>query len=300
MKNVIQYIILAGVFSTSVGCEKTIKVDLPQEKEKLVINSESFTGDTLKISVSKSEALLKYRYGRNLDIPGAEIKLYEGGKEIDRLEYDPGSQLYVSHTKTEIGKVYSIKANAPGFTEISASSEALVPVNILSVSRSFKVRLDIDGIEQDEIKLEFNDPEATEDYYMVRILKPNDSNNYFYCVNTSDASVESIYDENIDQNTCIPSDGIFIRDNLFNGSKKELRIFLNSYYLQPDTVMGEVVYPQIELLHVTEDYYKYQKSYHFGLENFNNPFSEPVNVYTNIKNGYGIFSLISADAAEIK
>jgi hypothetical protein len=165
--------------------------------------------------------------------------------------------------------------------------------------------LDIDGNQQDEIRIIFNDPPATGDFYILSISKQANLDTSFYsssigCVNTTDESVESIYDESIDQNTCLSGDAIFFRDALFNGTKKELRLFVPTGYVYPGTVNGDPVYAQVQLLHVTEDYFRFSKSYRFASDNRGNPFAEPVNVYTNVQNGYGVFSIMSADVKDVK
>jgi hypothetical protein len=113
--------------------------------------------------------------------------------------------------------------------------------------------------------------------------------------------VESISSEDIGQNTCMDSEGIFLRDDLFDGTNKELSLFVNTMYTQKRVFPnGEVVYPEITLYHVSEAYFKYMKSYMFANMNNGNPFAEPTNVYTNVTNGFGIFSIQSIDIREIK
>lgn len=46
----------------------------------------------------------------------------------------------------------------------------------------------------------------------------------------------------------------------------------------------------LEVVTMSEDYYKYQKSYINQLVNISNPFSSTIEVYTNIENGVGIFA----------
>jgi hypothetical protein len=99
----------------------------------------------------------------------------------------------------------------------------------------------------------------------------------------------------------LSSDAIFFRDALFNGTSKELHLFISSEYLLPVVGRnGDTLYPSVELYHVPEAYFRYLKSYQFASENNGNPFAEPTNVYSNVKNGYGIFSIISADYKELK
>lgn len=297
MKTGKQYIAILFILCGTASCEKTITVKLPEEKNKIVINSHSYTGDTIKISVSKSEPILKYRFNKELSIKNAQVILYENGLAVDTLLYDASGR-YISHTIAETGKLYSIKVNAPGFDEATAETMAPAIVSINSVQRNFRTRVNENGEEQDEIKIEFDDPIAAEDHYIIKIDAFNDSFGMYVCVNTTDASVEDIYNEGIDQNTCISSTGIFMRDILFNGNKKELRLYMLSNLLAFDS--SSATLPKVQLLHVTKEHFKYEKSYQYGTENFGNPFAEPVNIYTNVKNGYGMFSIISVDKKDLR
>lgn len=46
----------------------------------------------------------------------------------------------------------------------------------------------------------------------------------------------------------------------------------------------------LEVVGMSEDYYKYQKSYINQVTNLSNPFSSTIEVYSNIENGVGIFA----------
>ncbi len=296
-------LLLAATALTS--CEKEIVVDVPEYESKIVLNSYAMAGDTVYISAGKSVGILDYKYDKDLSVRNASLILHSEGQPDDVLEYDPQSNTYRSHTVASPGKSYRLTATAPGYGEASATTTVPSLVAIESVRRISNARLDRDGNQQDEIRIVFNDPPAPGDFYILSISKQNNLDTNFYstaidCVNTTDASVESIYDESIDQNTCLSGDAIFFRDVLFNGTKKELRLFVPTGYVYPGTVNGDSVYAQVQLLHVTEDYFRFSKSYRFASENRGNPFSEPVNVYTNVKNGYGVFSIMSADVKDVK
>lgn len=292
---------------TFAACTKEVKVDIPEHRSSLVISSNTLVNDTFRLQVGKSAAILKYKPNLDLSVPNATVVLYEGDKALGTMNYDNVNGMYTAGNIAEAGKKYTIKVSAPGFNPVEAISEVPSAVKIKSVKRYPNARVDIDGMQQDEIRISFDDPASTEDFYMVSLIMPvvEDSfmqvHSYSTCVNTNDPSVESIYNESIDQNTCLSSDGIFFRDALFNGTTKELRLFVQSNALMPiEDGNGTLFYPGIELQHVPEAYFRYQKSYRFAADNMGNPFAEPTNVYSNVKNGYGIFSVVSTDYAEVK
>lgn len=305
MKSIHKYIGILAVCTVLASCEKEIIVDVPKYEAKLVLNSYAVTGDTVYVAVGKSIGILDYKYGKDLEIKNASLVLKADGMPDDALEYDPAIRAYKAHTVAQSGKSYTLVATAPGYAEATANTVVPSAVTIDSIRRIPNAKLDIDGNQQDELRIIFKDPPATGDYYILSITKPQGQDTIYHeyqsnCVNTTDASVESIYNENIDQNTCLPGDAIFFRDVLFNGTTKELRLFVPSGYAAPGTIFGDSVYTQVQLLHVTEAYFRFSKSYRFASDNRGNPFAEPSNVYTNVNNGYGIFSMMSVHTYPVK
>lgn len=294
----------AGIIMFS-SCEKEVIIDVPEHQPRLVVNSEVLD-DTIAISVGKSIDVLKHKYGTDLYLKNAIVMLETTGKAAEQLKYDESAGYYKATTAVQPGVEYKIRVSATGFEDASAVTKSPQPVAIKSVQRIKDVRLDMSGMKQDEIRLTFEDDATQDNYYIVRVnigYMPDSFSNYVgtTCVNTTDPSVESIYDETIDQNTCIESDGIFLRDDLFNGKTKELRLYITSDMLNPAQIPGVgEVYATIELLHVTEEYFKYLKSFRYASINSGNPFAEPTNVYTNITNGFGIFTVVQMDEAEIR
>lgn len=305
MKSIHKYIGIFAVSAVLASCEKEIVVDVPAYQPKLVLNGYATTGDTVFVSVGKSIGILEYKYGKDLAVKDATLVLRTDGAPDDVLDYDPLYGMYRSNTIAQPGKNYTLVATAPGYTEASATTIVPSAVKIDSIRRIPNARLDIDGNPQDEIRIVFNDPPAAGDYYILSISKLQGLDTTFHgyganCVNTTDASIESIYNEEIDQNTCLAGDAIFFRDVLFNGVTKELRLFVPSGYVRPGTVFSDSVYAEVQLMHVTEAYFRFSKSYRFASDNRGNPFAEPSNVYTNVNNGYGVFSIMSVDSKEVK
>ena len=48
---------------------------------------------------------------------------------------------------------------------------------------------------------------------------------------------------------------------------------------------------EISVSHLSENYYKFIKTRQLYNENDGNPFAEPVQIHSNVKNGVGIFAL---------
>ncbi len=295
--------ILPIAFITFVSCEKTIKVNPPGHAPKLVVESNTPAGAPFMIKLSKTVPVLAYRSQDNYSVSDATVILHEDNLPVDTLEYDILSESYHSTHLAVPGRTYQLKMTAPGVPEAFAGSIVPTSVPVTEVIRTKEARI-FNGETQDELKIRFEDPAAAGDYYIIAINPvfiftpfPHDTR----CVYSTDASIEYFNDEFIDIYTCIESNAIFISDKLFNGTTKEVSIFTNSDNLIPSTdSAGNAIFPTVLLYHVTEDYFRYRKSHQYVMNNEGNPFSEPAGVHTNIRNGYGIFSIMSADIKEIR
>lgn len=293
-------LIMATVLLAS--CEKTINVNVPPYAHKLVVNCNTMTGDELFISVSKSAQIKDRKNHPDLVINDAVVKLYIDGAYAETLNYD-SAQGYQSGHYTHAGGVYTIKVSAAGYDDVAATVTAPPAVAITGITRVPYARKDQDGNEQDALTLTFSDPPVAGDYYIIKVNGIMDSTFYYnsnFCVNSPDAGVETNASDLVDANTCLDNNGIFLRDDLFNGQRKELKLYVQSMVIQPQYNGVDSVYASIELLHVTEAYFRYLKSNKVADESNGNPFSEPVNVYSNITNGLGIFAIVSRDGMQVK
>ena len=79
---------------------------------------------------------------------------------------------------------------------------------------------------------------------------------------------------------------MFLSDALFNGRDFEIKLKISKFsFYETDTVLLDV-----SLEHIAEPYYLYAVSSNKYRRTSNNPFTEPVSVYTNVENGLGIFT----------
>lgn len=315
MKYIKQYAAVVLMSISLSACEKTVQIDIPEHEPKLVVNAlGDINSDSIDVFVSKSVDVLKHKTGNDLNINNAVVYLKKEGMAQQELYYNPETKSYRGGVQLKQGDKYEITATLAGFEKVSA--QTIVPANvpIKHIQRIKNVRLDIDGNKQDEIRITFDDPVADNDYYILFLndagytfdpmnppLDSNYENYVFACINTNDPSVETIYDDPVDINTCLENNGILFTDDLFNGTTKVLSIYVNSKSLDSNVLSGGgVIYPSLELRHVSEDYYRFYKSKEKSYYNEGNPFAEPSNIYTNMQNGYGIFSFISYSVHDIR
>lgn len=292
------------------SCEKEISVKVPEYTPRLVVNCSGEVNEPIWVSVSKSIGVLNYNGLQNLEVTNATVKLFVNGNYVETLEQNPdslGLSHFFSKTIVQQGNEYRIVISAPGFTDAEATS-SVTPFVPFSVERIRNVRITQYGNMQDEIRISFTDAPARDNHYMLQLWESYEFDTStsqgpyprYYgggCINSSDPSIESLGDFSFEENECLYAKEIFISDELFNGRTKELKLYVDTTwgFSHRDSMTGQVFYGKIRLYNLSDAYYKYLKTYNYASNNSGNPFAEPINVYTNIVNGYGIFSLSNFD-----
>jgi hypothetical protein len=292
------------------SCEKNVTIKIPEKEPSLVVDARMKEGDIIELAVSKSRYILKplenpNSYPESYVVTNAVVVVYENGIAIDTLVYNPMDFIYRSKDSLTIraGYRYSIKVTAPGFKEVT--SESIVPSQseIADVKRVRHARVNSDGSDVDEITIKLDDPAET-NFYLIKFYGASYNNQYNYtlgCVGTSDKDIEAIGDDGgpLEEDNCRAGGNLLMKDLNFNGRQKQVKFSIVSNQLNEITVNGVTYRPYVTVLRITEDYFKYAKSLATYQNLHDNPFGEPVNVYTNVKNGYGIFTAYTAAAATL-
>lgn len=308
----IKYTTIIAISLFMAACTKDIKVDLPEYPTQLVIHSNNTTYENasyvLTATLGKSISILKYNGNQDLSVPNATIDIYRDGTYLATMIHDPSEQRYYSSVVPEEGKTYTLKASAPGFADAAeATAKVNLTIPITNVVRVKAARNGPNGPE-DELTISFNDPAGETNYYMISFLSPgtDDLTRQYYsniCVNTLDPAIETIDNQDFiddNDNDCLYGD-LFLKDELFNGQTRSIKFYINSYSIEPyPNFTGDTVYSSIVLTHISEDYYRYRKTSAASHNTQGNPFAEPSNIYTNVKNGRGIFSISMPYSLEIK
>jgi hypothetical protein len=221
-------------------------------------------------------------YENNILIKTIDTSFYKLVNISDEIIY------YSTDLKPQIGKEYIVEISAEGYETIMA--EGVLPnavsfeVNQFVIIDSFKYEYPL-GVYWLDLKAEFNvridDPPFENNYYALYVLYFDVDSNYFitYSLTTTsdDLSIEGTDDINLQS--------VLFTDKLFNGEQHEISFNVDCTSLPLDNSNKVYVY----LASYSEDTYLYRHSYALFQESYGDFFSQPVQVYSNIKNGYGIF-----------
>ena len=309
-------IVLALIIFSSCGdsFSTVVDVDLPESDKKMAVHLDLKSGseDTSYFNVVRvlseieddDDGMLDY------DLLDISIQNTSTGENLNVLETDLFGAYEIKAVVNEgitytPGDEFVITLNYPGLE--TATSRAVVPENPPAVSNISVRRLDNAGFDDEEVsRLTFTiqDP-PEENYYRLRVklidrvIGLSSQGDTVSILTTAPVTFNSGFSE--DPSVFSTETGILISDKSFNGTTKELTINLESYSTSfeyfggteetfVNSGSGAMYFEQI-----SEDRYNFDRS----LENAGNsgggPFSTPITVFSNVDNGFGIFSVSVAD-----
>ena len=269
-KNYIYIIVLLALLSGA--CEKIIDFDEETKTSKLVVNS-MFNPDTnLSIYISESLTIIDRDLLGTVD--NATVKLFEDGEYAGDLQFSQNGK-YEFNENPKSNKNYSVEIKAPGF--ISVSSQSTIPKNSVEILSVDTATVNL----FDEHRLKFiitlEDTGDEFHYYGLKLIGLSldyADQIYFYSndpiLNTGNNDVRSAAFTN----------------ELFTNTTTDIEVITNIYGYDIEYYYEKVI---IVIETYSEDAYLYNRSYQqyqIALDDF---FAEPVQVYNNIENGFGIF-----------
>lgn len=321
MNKLVTLFILSFILSTT-ACVKDYDPGFDEHVPKLVLNSVFSTDSVFIVNLSTSRSITE-----NTDlntIEGAKVELFENGQKIEELQassYQDTSYIYtqfgeeleittyttyLSSIRPTPGKSYSIEASKEGFENVYAESQT--PTNLTDVVITADLTPTVGAYEEvylrGNIYVDIDDVAGEKNFYEFQLfLTQEDSifeynfendtiyytgevstSRYKLYANVSDGSGSGSFDDEFELS---PKPSQF-SDVTFDGTTK--RFVLNDVYLYNLEGFATAAYVELELRSVSEDYYNYFTSYEKQSYNQGNFLAEPVIVYNNIENGYGVFA----------
>lgn len=293
----------AAVILMMASCEKDIDVDVPQQDARLVVNSVNVLGERIKLKLGHTVPILNYTGGVETNIPDALVLLYENEELADTMAYEPDELGYVSRIASKQGHAYRVRVTAQGYPSVEAAAEA---PGVVQLRLGYQPNVGFDRFNNvlDGVTAIFTDvPGPTTDYYRLRIIRAGLNFQHYAggCIESSDPHIENLLDERIGDSRCYSGEGIFCNDRNFDGQSKNIDLRIRHKELEsvPDS-NGNNSYIMVWLDHISEPYYKYLKTTAYLIRNDTNPFAEPSNAFTNISNGYGIFTVVARSQRNLR
>lgn len=289
------------------SCEKTIQIDLEDAKIKIVVNGIITPDSIIKVNVTRSRHILD-----NAEISplsDAVVKLYENDVLIGDMTYTQQGFYEINHIPS-IGKEYKVEVNHEVYDNVYGVTEILptVPIITLDTITSF----DEYGEEMISFTMTFKDPSGERNYYML-----NMRNKYLYeewddtmvvydtlYVSPDTTIVDIDYggyvwkerteylwfntDDLLVEEYMYYSNGVIFSDEIIDGETYSFSGKISKWaFSSPENMI------YFELHSLTAGTYKYYKSLNSHYNAVDDPFAEPVIVYTNIEDGIGVLGSTS-------
>lgn len=256
-------IVLSFVF---IGCNKEIKLDLPEYETKMVL--EFYLEDNKPLSCLLQESI-------NFT-DTAQFKLIENALIVLSYGNVKDTLINTFYFDQQFQKIYNY--HNPKIIQLQANVDYEVYVKD-SKGRELRGRTRLNNIVPiDSLLYNFNS-----DNLAAAGLIFNDQGNkknYYRIVAFEDLP------------TVIEDDvwDITFEDNLFNGDQFS---FYTGYSFNPgDTVVGR-------LYHLTEEHNNFAESVNNAQSSNGNPFGQPANIISNLSGGIGIFTTLAYDEKKI-
>ncbi len=282
------------------SCEIEVPLDKDKIQKHAVVNGLFTTDSLFKISVTESRDIFndKMDFDKYID---ATVDLYGDGQLIETLTYlDSGLYTTTGH-KAKPGKRYQVKVQSKYGTSTATST---IPTLVVPDTLRYTINAGFlqTGQAYDIVNIDLKDPGGEENFYAIyiqyRILdsvwKINENWELpitrfegYYSIYSYDPAIqidleseESLFDKNL-----------VVSDKLIDGKAHSLEINITSFSQMAQNIRHLV---HVNFHSVSKEYYQYMKKrIQYNKQSGSaawEDFSEPVQVYTNVNNGYGIFA----------
>ena len=266
----------------------------------MVINSIFESDSSFKVHVSSSRSVIDTASFKNVEDAEVNIK-NENGNIIETLIHSQNG-FYVGQKKPVENQIYFLEVEHSNYANINASDSLPIPINIIGVDTS-TILDPINDENRLQINLDFTDPANSQNFYLVETYVVRASLLITINQDTLEYELDTIRQRMILTDVVFQNNGFKSRDEqglftdlLFNGQDKNLEIKIPP--LKKDYVFEEngkfysekTLSLTLYLHNISKSYYYYRTSLELYVDASRNPFSQPVQLFSNINNGFGIFA----------
>jgi Txe/YoeB family toxin of Txe-Axe toxin-antitoxin module len=310
----INLLLLLLVTFFTVSCEKVLDVKPDDFPVCLVLNGVVEQDSVVVIHVSRSATLNDIYSIGDLVVTDAEIKLYDGESYIETLQHD-SLGLYSSSIRTEKGHIYYITAEKEGYpiarANLDYTEELFFTTNAIKIEKNDSIwQYDIPEpggeINLWTVKLTFNllitDKPNVKNYYELNIIAKQNEFSYSHYENDSVVATLgdllysdtwiSFEDNAINYNDYQRHYGSYSNENFgYHFNAIDDSFFENQsheFKVRTSYLTSEVKDAILEIKSYPYDLVKYFETLELYGQSYDNPYSEPVNVHSNVENGLGI------------
>lgn len=266
-----------------ISCELMVDVDVPFKAKQVTVNSFFNPDSVWSAQVNLNRNILDEDGFQ--EINDAQMVVYDAGSAIDTLVNTGLGHFRSDNERPEPGKTYSLSVKVPGYDDLNSTSSVPFPSPITGVDV-----YESTANNSTMLKVKLRDNGTETNYYELFMDLENEYYNY------DKKQVEYIRHriQLISKDPAIPDDNdrfsnsVIFSDARFDGSEPDLTFQTSGSGLSRNGVIT------VTLKTLSEDGYNYLRTAGLQSSTSGDPFAQPVNVYNNIQNGFGIFAGYSA------
>ena len=272
------------------GCEKPVSVNIPDHDRQIVARA-LYSPDSLwQVNVSSS---VGFRDTRGpFPLKDATVEIREGSTLIETLVHAEDGVFTGRQSRPEAGKTYTLNVSAPGYESVSA--ESMLPI----ASNAPQIVIDQSSNNTEDpyinIGITVDDPPSERNFYAIEVEVIEEyevdgelqRSRYQYFFETNDVVLLGLSALDGQEETF---DSRYFQDDVFDGKTETIDIRV----LDPQFDFYDFEGKHTIVLHfyvTNESYFRFFKTAQEQRENEGNPFSEPVRIFSNMSNGFGIFA----------
>jgi hypothetical protein len=269
------------------SCEKIIDISIPDQKRKIVVNGLISSEKPVQINLSRSLSVLEK--DTLMPIKGGVVNLFHDSNLVGRLIEGSDGNYRLPDFLPQVGQSYKLTASFDDLDPVEAL--AVLPPVVPIVSVDTATLVGEWGQSELRVSVKFVDPPDRHNIYGFGVDVTYKEFDYQINGYTGRKLSHPVYlyggsDQFTKEEAHNFGGQLYFEDLLFNGMTKVFEFGVSDYaFFESDTVWLDVKLEQID-----PSYFLYAISNEAYQSANGNPFSEPVQVYSNIKRGYGIFA----------
>ncbi len=265
------------------ACEKESRIDIPYEGDKIVLNSLIQPDSLMYIRVTKSKPVKESGNLRFPELAGAVVTLQEDGTTLPapRWTVINGKGYYVSQGVAKVGARYTVNVSYTGLASVVAvDSTPTRPATRDAFAQKTSNR----------VRFSLKDNAAEKNYYRIRVYNADTVNGVIVPLkqDTVKFRLDPSYNNNfIDIIGNAYYSEVLLTDERING--KDVLFVLQT---SKEIIASHMI---VEVSGLTRGAFKYlDGTYSQRLEDRLDFSIDPVNIFSNVENGYGIVAGVNA------
>lgn len=303
MRKLLYIFLILSIFSCK---EKEIEFDGVVAEPVIALSAFFTPTEPFVVELTSTQSIIGNQSEKTV-LTNGSVTIYEGDQIVEKIVYNPNKRKYIGHLKPTVKKTYTIKASVKNFKPVSAEVYIPEAVEITNIELA-----DVTPNKEDMNSGNFGDTKATVTF---KIPKENELNYYMIVLKADGVDIEGYHYERKIPIEITSKDAVLagnksgetafgdseyknrfnvFTDELFEDKIYSLSVLFSKYEAQEtgDNSSGYKVLVdanlKVNIQSISEDYFKFLKSYENQLGSGDSPFTEPYQLWTNVTDGAGI------------